>query len=200
MLNSDGATPEVIVNGAMGAGGAVVVDYDGWNPLDDWIFGATVKIGSTVYGGNSPAAHLWEITSCRGDMNNDGDVNTLDYVPFGLALVDPAAYAAQYPGLDGSRVYHGDCNCDGVFNAADTNRLVELVAGLCCTVTPDCLALECDDVPALLELGPQRVAAMLGETPARRIVALRILDDVIAAQNTAALAGFWSDVRTLLVP
>ncbi len=47
-------------------------------------------------------------TRLRGDVNCDGVVDFFDIDPFLLALFDPPAYAAAYPGCD-----NGDVNGDG---------------------------------------------------------------------------------------
>jgi len=45
-----------------------------------------------------------------GDLNCDGRVDFDDIEPFVLALTDPAAYAAAYPGCDAR---NADCDCSG---------------------------------------------------------------------------------------
>ena len=47
----------------------------------------------------------------RGDVNCDGSVDFFDIDPFLLALFDPAAYAAAYPGCDNADI-SGDGNVD----------------------------------------------------------------------------------------
>jgi len=65
--------------------GAIAVDYDGWDASDTWASGAVVRVGQTTYTQNTPAARVYEITECRGDMNNDGSVDFGDINPFVLA-------------------------------------------------------------------------------------------------------------------
>ncbi len=62
-----------------------------------------------------------------GDLNGDGQINAFDIEPFALALVDPAAYAEQYPEIDPDVT--GDVNCDEVLDAFDIDPFVELLAG-----------------------------------------------------------------------
>ena len=52
-----------------------------------------------------------------GDANGDGVLDNLDISAFGLALFNPTAYAAAYPGVDTDVVL--DMNNDGVFNNFD---------------------------------------------------------------------------------
>ncbi|MGD8454210.1 MAG: hypothetical protein PVJ57_20540 [Phycisphaerae bacterium] len=100
----------------------VAVDYDGWDAADTWVSGGVIGVGEDMYYGNTPDLHLWEITACKGDMNNDGLTNNFDISPFILALGDPnpgGDYEQAFPGLLGSMVYHGDMNCDGYFDNFD---------------------------------------------------------------------------------
>jgi hypothetical protein len=62
-----------------------------------------------------------------GDMNCDGVVNGFDIDPFVLALIDRAAYAAQYPDCD---YLNGDANGDGLVNAFDIDPFVALLTGM----------------------------------------------------------------------
>ncbi|TWT46101.1 Lectin C-type domain protein [Phycisphaerae bacterium RAS1] len=61
-----------------------------------------------------------------GDMNCDGAANVLDINPFVLALLDPVAYANQYPECD---VNNADINGDGFENVLDINPFVALLLG-----------------------------------------------------------------------
>jgi hypothetical protein len=60
-----------------------------------------------------------------GDVNCDGTVDFGDINPFVLALSDPAAYAAQYPGCP---FENRDINGDGQFNFGDINPFVALLS------------------------------------------------------------------------
>ncbi|TWT45185.1 hypothetical protein RAS1_16070 [Phycisphaerae bacterium RAS1] len=77
----------------------------------------------------SPKSRLWfvrpELQVLLGDLNDDGDVNILDINAFALAISDPAAFAAQFPGVDGLRA--GDVNRDGAVNVLDINPFIELL-------------------------------------------------------------------------
>lgn len=65
----------------------------------------------------------------RGDMNCDGAVNNFDIDPFVLALTNPAAWQATYPGCS---TQNGDTNRDGQFNNFDIDPFVQcVVSGGC---------------------------------------------------------------------
>ncbi|TWT45690.1 tRNA(Glu)-specific nuclease WapA precursor [Phycisphaerae bacterium RAS1] len=59
-----------------------------------------------------------------GDMNCDGVVNILDLNAFTLAILDPAAYTAQYPNCN---LTSGDINGDGLVNVLDINPFTDLL-------------------------------------------------------------------------
>lgn len=58
----------------------------------------------------------------RGDMNCDGFLHFLDINPFVLALVQPAAYSAQFPDCD---VMNADINQDGLVDFGDINPFID---------------------------------------------------------------------------
>lgn len=104
---------EVLVSGTMATTGTIVVDYDGWHSTHNWISGATVAVGGSTYGVaevNHTPHRIYRVTACRGDMNNDEVVSTLDNTGF---LADDSVYRTTFPGLDGSRYFHADCDQDG---------------------------------------------------------------------------------------
>jgi hypothetical protein len=59
-----------------------------------------------------------------GDLNCDGVVDFFDIDPFVTALVDPAGYAAVFPGCDRRQ---GDVNDDGMVDFFDIDAFVELL-------------------------------------------------------------------------
>ena len=61
-----------------------------------------------------------------GDLNCDGTVDQLDIRGFVLALLDPPAYAAEYPDCT---IRNGDCNLDGVVDGFDIQPFVTLFSG-----------------------------------------------------------------------
>lgn len=132
-----GATPIIYARNALT--GAVAVDYNGWRPEYSWQSGATINVdGLPAYAGNTPEAYLFDITSCKGDLNNDGTLSSKDDDAFLEALNYPATYSTEFRGaLDGSRVWHGDVNCDGNFDANDHARLTNLINAGCCAPTCD---------------------------------------------------------------
>jgi len=84
-------------------------------------------------GGNPDAPYntvLWKIAPAasapRGDLNCDGVLNTGDIPAFVLALVDPAGYAAAYPGCD---PLQGDFNDSGGLDGLDVQGFVNALLG-----------------------------------------------------------------------
>lgn len=159
-FGSEQGTPSTItIDGSLtGPRPFIAVDYDGWDSPHRWKRLGTVIITKpdpndpnvpplSLYG-NTPTRHVWEITECRGDMNNDGEVNFGDINPFVTALSHVAQYSRDFPGLGavehpwdpeaGSRVYHGDCTCNGLFDFDDINPFIALV-----TRIPPCCSHEC---------------------------------------------------------
>jgi hypothetical protein len=61
-----------------------------------------------------------------GDLNCDGSINFGDINPFVLALTDPAAWQAAYPGCPPE---NGDINIDGLVDFGDINPFVALLSG-----------------------------------------------------------------------
>lgn len=68
----------------------------------------------------------FETAPLAGDLNCDGVVNTSDIDPFVAALLDPAAYASQFPSCDRDRA---DLNADGNINTSDIDPFVAKLLG-----------------------------------------------------------------------
>ncbi|WP_230778683.1 hypothetical protein [Roseiconus lacunae] len=62
-----------------------------------------------------------------GDANGDGVLNNFDINPFGLALLDPAGFAASFPNVDANFVL--DFDCDGSLNNLDINPFANKLLG-----------------------------------------------------------------------
>ena len=188
------ADPEIDIDGSVGAGGAVAVDYDGWQTGDEWEDGATITVGDTTFTGNTPAARIYEITSWRGDMNNDELLNFSDVDPFVLALLGLEQYMAEYPGLGGSMEYHGDANCDGYFNFSDVDPFVALVVQECCD--PDCSGCRGGE-----SLSPEELASELAAhvAPERYDTLVEIVAEVALIQKDAQRQAYWEAVYSALV-
>lgn len=81
---------------------------------------------------SAPTTRLWflrpELQVLLGDMNGDRRLNGADIDPFFLALVDPGAFARQYPNID--PVQAGDINQDGRFDGGDLEVFFRLLAGV----------------------------------------------------------------------
>lgn len=181
---------------AIDSNGAIAIDYDGWQEGDEWEEGATVVIGSTTYTENMPSMNIWEIQRCKGDMNNSGWVTVADFDPFLMALNDPQLYEQTYPGLEGSILWHGDCNCDGVFDSDDFDEAKDLMARECCTT--DCLYFNCEVDP--IGPTPLSTATMLnGAVSAHMRPALfATVMDLAEDSSDPPRAAFWGQVLTLL--
>ena len=101
----------------------------------EWYFGGVDSLS-----GPDPTALLLQYThpqvhsyngTCGGnvpwgDLNCDATVNLEDVPPFVLALLDPNAYAAQYPACN---LFHGDLNDDATVDGRDIQLFVELLIG-----------------------------------------------------------------------
>jgi predicted outer membrane repeat protein len=100
------------------------VDLDGharvWDGDGDG--SARVDMGAYEFG-----AHA------RGDLNCDGSINGYDIDPFVLALTDPAAYAAAFPGCD---YMLADINGDGAVNGYDIDPFVLCLTACGCPAIP----------------------------------------------------------------
>ena len=160
-----------------------------------WEAGATVTLwasnpGKTqVFTGDAPGERVRAATSVKGDMNNDGAVNGGDIDLFFVALGDPAAYKAAYPGLAGSRVFHGDCNCDDKFNGADITPFFDLLEG---------------GVPCVgFNFWEPEYVAWLIEThvrPERLDRAIALIDDYVRGETRPERRRFWNAVLDILAP
>ncbi len=64
-----------------------------------------------------------------GDMNCDGVVDNGDIDAFVLALLDPIAYAAAFPGCN---INNGDINSDGSVDNGDIDLFVDCLLNLGC--------------------------------------------------------------------
>ncbi len=191
-------TVQAGVVGFAGTTEFIAIDYDGYDPNDVWGEGARIIVGGVRYYENDPPARVWEITDCRGDMNNDGITNFGDINAFVDALTDLPDYRLSYPGLEGSMDYHGDANCNGTFGFDDINPFATMVTWECCSIdcTPcggegaggaggGCLPPEQwaevlethvapESFPGLLDM--VSVAAAIGESPADKAYWAEVYD------------------------
>jgi hypothetical protein len=89
-----------------------------------WMEDSTLNDGSTsgTYTAGSGVTISIASSVLKGDMNHDGLVNNQDINPFVLALTNPTAYQAQFPGYDYQSA--GDLSGDGLFNNQDINPFV----------------------------------------------------------------------------
>lgn len=101
----------------------------------EWYFG-----GVNSLSGTDPTALLLQYTNPRvhsfngtcggnvpwGDLNCDAAVDLGDVAPFVLGLLDPDAYAAQYPACN---LLYGDLNNDATLDGRDIQLFVNLLIG-----------------------------------------------------------------------
>ena len=119
------APPGTFTDPAGGSGNAHVITMDTSMPGP---LSGTVTIAS-----NAPDEPTRVVTlvgevlpgGLVGDLDCDGDVDFHDINPFVLALSDPVAYQAAYPGCD---ILNGDCDGDGDVDFDDINAFVALLS------------------------------------------------------------------------
>jgi len=83
-------------------------------PVTDGI-GFTFNSSNYIIPSNAPQLTV-RARSVRGDLNCDDLINLDDVAPFVTALLDPTAYAAQFPGCN---ILRADMNADGSTNGLD---------------------------------------------------------------------------------
>jgi hypothetical protein len=144
---------EISITDVMGTGGAVTVDWNGYDAGDDWMSGAQVAVHASTYRSDNwwlyaPGSHVYRTTCLKGDCNNDNAVNGYDIDPFVMILTgyeEGSDYDLAYPGLRGSALFHADLNCDGAVNGYDidpfTLKLTDPEAWA--DQYPDCAAVDC---------------------------------------------------------
>ncbi len=110
-----------------------VVNYDGAASEDPWPAagsdpnsGGTFEIrpsagASTFYTSPDPNNGVFKVSSCIGDLDNDGSADDDDLDELDQARLWPGqtCYGVAYPELLGSRVYHGDLTNDGAVTCLD---------------------------------------------------------------------------------
>lgn len=99
-----------------------VYDLDGdWRYVDDPLVADTgVGLGPVIDLG----AYEYQVGHPRGDTNCDGMINFFDIDPFILAVLDPAGYAAAFPGC---RLGNANANGDGAVDLFDVDAFVTLL-------------------------------------------------------------------------
>jgi hypothetical protein len=73
---------------------------------------------------SAPKIAFWTACPLLGDLNCDGSLDSLDVEAFVLALVNPTAHAAAYPGCDPML---GDANGDEILDLSDVGPFAELL-------------------------------------------------------------------------
>lgn len=203
-LEDDPNSPvEIEVVGPMGANAAIAVNWNGFELGDEnWVPGALVRVNGTDYTGSAPAARIVDITCPKGDMNNSADPrdpNTWfpdfdDIDPFVLALADPAAYDAAYVALAGSRIYHGDADCDDDLDFDDIDPFTARLSG----VIPWCETCSYGDGPAgpPAPLDPVAVAEAYRAhlVPERLPVFVQMVRELVRRYHGTPRGEFWAAV------
>jgi trimeric autotransporter adhesin len=134
------ANEEVIVGGHFAYAGPIaannVARWDGlsWAALGTGTDGVTYAMtilpdgdiavgGDFTSAGGIAAARLarYRLSRWRGDTNCDRVVNNFDVDPFVLAIIDPQAYALEYPDCE---LLNADINCDGSVDNFDIDPFV----------------------------------------------------------------------------
>jgi hypothetical protein len=89
-----------------------------------------IKIRISHFGSNAfrvgNGTTVFHVVYCTADPNCDGQFNGRDISAFVLALLDPAGYAALFPGCD---VCHSDLNADSFVDLSDINAFVQALLG-----------------------------------------------------------------------
>lgn len=109
--------PTVIVRAGAADAAACVLPYVLYN--DRW-FDSCLSDGQIA----AAMSDLGDDAGAPGDANCDGRVDSDDVDPLALAVIDPAAYHAQYPACPFGNT---DVNHDGVTDAADLSALQALL-------------------------------------------------------------------------
>ena len=203
-FDADSAEDDVVViRGAMPFPGAFTVDFDGYDENDDWDSSVYVVVdqsdpndpnsATARYNDNTPAVRVYRVTSCLGDLDNDGSVGFSDINPFVAAQAGPAQYAALMPGLEGSMVYHCDVNEDGSCNIHDINCFVYLVTYGVCGPCPDEGDREAPPSPGdLAVLLAQHVSPELYDK------LVWVVEEAAGQQKTKQLQTYWEAVYQAL--
>lgn len=181
----------------MGTQGAIAVDWDGWDSADTWASGAQIRVGATTYTENTYTARVYEITRCKGDMNNDGYVNWHDIDPFVAAqnISDPEVYEAAYPGLGGSMLFHADMNCDGVADWRDIDPFVARQNGCCWEECGPCPEEDAGGYMPPTELAEVLAAAI---APERYDVLLDLIEQLLINETDGGRQAYWASVYEAL--
>jgi hypothetical protein len=178
----------------------ISIHYSGFEDGDSWDPNAVVTVNGIECHGDTPALNVRRCSPCKGDMDGNGIVDFDDINWFVSALTDPAGYSLALPGLggtfadnyeSGSRVFHGDCNCDELLDFDDINPFIAR------------LSMECDPgCPGDEQMmgAPQLAAGIRAHVPAGRLPALRaFVTQVIAHHaNHPVQRAYWQQVLTRL--
>lgn len=195
---------QIEIVGDIGSDAAIVIDADGWDG-DEWESLARIGSYGHTFSETDPNFRVWHVTRCKGDLNNDGDVNFYDINPFLAALFEPGDYEALYPGLESSRVYHADLGgggedgseCNDATDFFDVDYFFERVFDECCNQA--CGSDACTYFGPGDALPPEDLAAILTATATpKHIAALVDLYLVSSEALPSERSDFWSEVIAAL--
>jgi hypothetical protein len=178
----------------------IACNYNGGDLAAIWESGAVVTLGEMSYYVNTPSARVWEISNCKADMSNDMVVDVADINPFVLALSNPSAYALASPGLGGSKVFHGDLNCDGTFGYGSFEDIGPFIQRL----TEGCCAPNCGDCPGDNAGQPpsaKELAALLADNvdPELYDSLVTLVGENAGQQDNEEDAAYWEAVYYTLI-
>ena len=135
--------PDTVISVHSGCPGAIANEMGcnddgltaGCNTLDSRALaaltpGQNVKIRISHFGSNAfrvgNGTTVLQVAYCTADPNCDGQFDGRDIAPFILALLNPVAYAAAFPGCDAC---HSDLDADDSVTVADIEPFVQALIG-----------------------------------------------------------------------
>ncbi len=136
------------------------------------------------------------MTCRKGDCNNTGECDNEDIDPF-VAAMSAEDYAAEFPGLTGSRIYHADCDCDDDVDYDDVDAFIACLGG----DHPECETADCGgDAPGgdPPELDPETVARLFSANLSEPRLATFIQIAEVLANGDSPRAEFWTAVLEYL--
>lgn len=164
--------------------------------------GPAIRVGGDVTGQIRVYGSLYD------DVNEPYEINVRGAMPFpGAIAIDMALndvlygtsnYAAAYPGLEGSMLYHADADCSGQVDSGDINPFIARVTtGNCDCDQPRGDAMGGEDADLM---PPEELAAVLAENtaPEQYDALLAIIGAAIDAAPDEETQAYWQAVYAAL--